>query len=100
MGITPTPEPTISLMSRRPPRWARLRLLAIAPGTQRTYEASEWAGALVVVELGRVELECFAGRRWRFERGAVLTLARLPLWAIHNPGRDVAVLSALRKRRE
>jgi hypothetical protein len=88
----------ISLLDHPPPSWAELRLLAIAPGGQRAYDQFEWTGALVVVEHGEVELESLDGCRWPFKRGDVLCLTSVPLRAVHNPGPNVAVLSALARR--
>ncbi|HEX8645743.1 MAG TPA: hypothetical protein VF715_02505 [Thermoleophilaceae bacterium] len=89
----------LSLLERPPPAWARLRLLLIAAGGKRGYVASEWTGALVVVERGRIELECLEACRWPFAEGSVLCLAQMPLRAVHNPGPGVTVLSVLSKRR-
>lgn len=88
----------VSLLDRPPPPWAQLRLLVLMPGAQHSYDRVEWVGALVVVEHGGVEVESLDGSRWPFEHGSVLCLARTPLRAVHNPGPDIAVLSALSRR--
>ena len=54
----------------REPRFDR-RAVTIAPGRSRAYDEHEWRDAIVVIERG----------------------------AIHNPGREPAVLAAIRRRR-
>lgn len=71
------------------------RLITIAPGRARLYDAAEWHDALVVVERGEVHLECRAGRYRAFAEGAVLCLSGLPLRALHNRGIEPAVLVAV-----
>lgn len=73
----------------------RRRVVIIAPGRARLYDAAEWRDALVVVEQGEVHLECRAGRFRSFVTGAVLWLAGLPLRALHNRGSEPAVLVAV-----
>jgi hypothetical protein len=87
--------PEVTFVDRPLPPWARARLVALAPGEERAYTEAEWRGALVVVERGTIELECVVGRRWRFEQGAVLWLAGLPLRALRNAGSGPALLSAV-----
>jgi hypothetical protein len=53
---------------------------------------SEWAGALVVVETGPIELECLSGSR---ASGAVLFFDSLPLRTLRNRQWQPAVLSSL-----
>ncbi len=74
------------------------RLVILPAGGIRPYVESEWDDALVVVGCGVVELEDVEGRRWRFERGAIIWLAELPLRALHNPGAVAAVLMAVSRR--
>jgi hypothetical protein len=78
----------------------QVRLIEIAPGAERPYDAYEWGGALVVVERGEIELEGVCGRRWRFTRGAILWLAGLPIRGLHNPASNTAVLAAVSKSDE
>jgi hypothetical protein len=69
-----------------------IRSVTLAPGTARAYVDGEWAGALVVLARGRLELEARDGRRVRLRSGAVLWLAGLPLRALHNRWGGPAVL--------
>ena len=71
------------------------RVVELPPGGERPYDASEWAGALVIVDRGEVELECVDGDRPRFAGGAVLWLAGLPVRELRNPGSEPAVLIAV-----
>lgn len=75
------------------------RSVVVEPGGTRPYDEAEWAGAIVVVESGAVELECDQGGRRRFERGAVLWLTGLALRAVHNVDDEPAVLVAVARRR-
>jgi hypothetical protein len=83
----------------RPEHGFEARRVAVAPGGTRAYDDAEWAGALVVVERGRIELEGLNGSRATFERGAVLWLARVPLRALHNHGCEAAVIVAFTRHR-
>jgi hypothetical protein len=82
----------------RGPRFDR-RTITIAPGRSRAYDEHEWRDAIVVIERGPVEVEGARGSRLRFLRGDILWLQGLPLRAIHNPGREQAVLITIRRRR-
>ena len=74
------------------------RTVTLAPGAARAYDPGEWAGALVVLACGRVELEARDGRRLALSGGAIFWLDGLPLRALHNRGEDVAVLLACTQR--
>lgn len=93
------PARPLSFLGRRLGPAFELRVITLGPGGSRAYDAAEWCGALVVVEDGEIEIECRAGGRRRFGRGAVLHLDGLALRALHNPGREPAVLSAVSRRR-
>lgn len=84
---------------RKPDAMFARREVTIAAGGTRAYDESEWRGALVAVERGRVELETLAGARRTFGRGDTLWLTGLPIRALHNPDREPAVLVALSIRR-
>jgi hypothetical protein len=75
-----------------------LRAVAVAPGCRRAYDEAEWRDAIVVVRRGQIELECLSGTSHRFRRGAVLWLTGLPLRALHNRGREPALLVAVSRR--
>jgi hypothetical protein len=72
--------------------------VTVEPGRPRPYDAAEWRDALVVVETGALELECTAGVRRRFERGATLWFCGLPLRALHSPGPGPTLLVAVSRR--
>jgi predicted dithiol-disulfide oxidoreductase (DUF899 family) len=86
-------------MRTLPPGFA-FRTIAVAPGCRRVYDEAEWRDALVVVEHGEIELECLSGRRRRFARGDLLWLSGLPLRALHNSGREPALLAAISRQRQ
>ena len=73
--------------------------MAVAPGRTRAYDEADWHGALVVLARGRIELEGLSGARRTFECGAVLWLVGLPLRALHNHGREPAVMIAFTRLR-
>ncbi len=73
-------------------------MISIAPGLEYPYDEAEWRDAVVVVERSVVELEGVSGRRDRLEPGAVLWLVELPLRALHNRGREPAVLAAVSRK--
>jgi hypothetical protein len=74
------------------------RTVTLPAGSERAYDQSEWADALVIVAEGVLELEGLSGRRWRFPRGAMLWLTDLPVRALHNPGDEPARLCAISRR--
>ena len=70
---------------RLPERFERRRL-ALAPGVEQPADAAEWAGAIVLIEHGRLEVCCVAGTRSTYSQGDLLPLGWLPLLALRNPG--------------
>lgn len=76
-----------------------LRVVAVAPRSERPYVAAEWHDAFVVVGRGEVELESRGGECHRFGRGESLWLSGLPLRAVRNRGSEPAVLIAVSRRR-
>ena len=91
-------DPTPRLLhGALPPALERWRV-ALAPGTERPTDAAEWAGALVVVESGRIEVGCMAGGHRTFVAGDMLALGWLPLSTLRNPGRETVRLVAVRRR--
>jgi hypothetical protein len=75
-----------------------LRQVAVAPGSERAFDEREWQDAIVVVERGEIELESLGGSVCRFARGDLLWLTGLSLRALHNPGREPALLVAVSRR--
>lgn len=76
----------------------RRRTVVVEPGSRRPYDGSEWRDALVVVQHGRLDLECHNGGIRSFPTGAVICLDGLPLRALHNRGTDRTVLVAVSRR--
>jgi hypothetical protein len=74
------------------------RRVVIPPGVRYPYDAREWAGALVIVEHGVVDLEWPTGVA-AFATGSALWLADLPLLTIHASGPEPVVLVALTRRK-
>lgn len=81
------------------PRSFRRRRIVVRPGAPHPYSAAEWRGALVVVEHGRLDLECHRGGVRSFPQGAVLHLEGLTLRRLHAPGPDPTVLITVHRRR-
>ncbi len=74
------------------------RVVVVAPGQALPYREAEWRGALVVVEVGQIELECRVGGLRRFGSGDILWMDGLALRWLRNPGRDSTVLVAVSRR--
>jgi hypothetical protein len=92
-------EPSgLSFLGRPLPEAFELLVITLAPGRVRAFEPAEWRDGLVVIERGTVELENSDGDRARFARGAVVSLAGLPLRTLRNDGRDTAVIAVVRRR--
>ena len=82
-----------------PPAFER-RHLDLAPGVERSTSQGEWAGSLVRIAAGELEVTCDHGGRLRFLTGDLLVLGWLPLRSLRNPGRVPTRLVALRRRGE
>ncbi len=91
------PGGRLSFLGRPLPPAFELLVITLAPGRVRPFDPAEWRDAIVVVERGEVTLEAARGGRMRCGRGAVLALTGLPLLALHNLGRDTAVLAVVRR---
>ncbi|HET6751655.1 MAG TPA: hypothetical protein VFL71_20615 [Actinomycetes bacterium] len=89
----------LSFLGRRVPPWIERRTVVIPAGDRLADDQARWRDALVVVEEGALELECVGGGRRRFVRGDLLWLSGLPLRALHNPGREPALLTVVARRR-
>jgi hypothetical protein len=74
-------------------RW-ELRLPA---GERRPTTAGEWAGALVRVESGTLEVRCLAGGHETFHAGDLLALGWLPIVELRNVDDDEVRLLAVRR---
>jgi hypothetical protein len=75
-------------------RWG----VELAPLEQRSTSAGAWAGAVVLVEHGSLEVECEPGGRRTFGPGDILALGELPLRQLGNRGQSVTRLVAIRRR--
>ncbi len=87
-------------LGRRVPGDFAVRRVVVPPGAERPFDEAEWGDAILVVESGKIELECRSGRRCRLGRGDVLWLIGLPLRALYNFGRAPTVLIAVSRRRD
>jgi glyoxylate utilization-related uncharacterized protein len=74
------------------------RFISVPPGGVLDYDEADWRDALVLVVRGEIQVETRGGCK-RFARGAVLSLAGLPLRALRNEGAEPAELVAVRRRR-
>jgi hypothetical protein len=86
------------LLARRdlPASFERWQVI-LAPRATRHTHASEWAGALVLVAQGRLEVACEAGGHRTFSAGDLLVFGWLPLRTLHNPGPVPVRLVAVRR---
>lgn len=89
-----------SFLGKQVPPAFDVRRIVVAPGAERPFVEAEWHDAIVLVESGRIELECRSGSRCRFGRGDVLWLIGLPLRALCNRERIPTVLVAVSRLRK
>jgi hypothetical protein len=82
--------------ARDPARFS-ITTTTVRPAHSIDYRESDWAGAVVVVLSGRLQLECRSGERACFDEGAVLFLAGIDLRRITNPGLTLLVLRSIRR---
>jgi hypothetical protein len=88
-----------SFLTRRdlPAGFERWELVLPGRATAHT-SAAEWAGALVRIEAGTLEVGCEAGGHETFHTGDLIALGWLPIVELRNVG-DVPVrLVAVRRR--
>jgi hypothetical protein len=87
-----------SLVTRRdlPSMFQRWELV-LAPGSEHPTEADPWADALVLIQHGRLEVDCRAGGTRTFGAGDLLALDRLGLRVLRNPGHVPVRLVAVRR---
>jgi hypothetical protein len=80
-----------------PAAFERFRLV-LASGDSRPARPADWAGCLILVERGTVEVDCGAGGTRSFATGSLIALDWLPLKTLRNPGTAEACLLAVRRR--
>src|SRR4051794_8177047 len=85
----------LSFLGRELPGCFVRKFVTLPPGSEEPYREADWADAIVIVEQGELELECQAGGRKRFRRGAVLWLVGLPLRTLRNRGEEPVVIAAV-----
>ena len=85
----------LSFLGRTLPRSFVVKVLTLPPGDEEPYREGDWADAIVIVERGELELECTRGGSRRFQRGAILWFAGLPLRTLRNRGDEPVVLTAV-----
>jgi hypothetical protein len=79
-----------------PAGFERWRLI-VPPGTSRATSGEAWAGAMVLVEQGSLEVSCRAGGRREFDQGDMLVLGLLPLRSLRNTSPVELRLLAVRR---
>lgn len=72
-----------------------IRDVAMAADSELAFDPAEWRDTLVLVERGRLELDCGDGQRGVFGTGAILCLAELPLRTLRTADREPVVLVAV-----
>jgi quercetin dioxygenase-like cupin family protein len=75
----------------------RRRVVELAPDEDLSVDSGSWRDAIAFVEEGEVELECVAGERRRFAKGAVLCFPP-PVRFLRNRGGEPARLIAVSRR--
>ena len=87
---------------RRPdlPAAFERRRLVLAPGVAGMTGPAPWVGALVLVEQGRLEVDCTAGGRQVFGPGEILVLDALPVVSVRNVGPTAVRLTIVHRRDE
>jgi hypothetical protein len=81
----------------RAPLGFEQRRVLLEAAAVHAYAARDWSGALVVVELGLLELEWAGGARLRFEPGDTLCLSGLGLRTLRGAATGPTVLVVLRR---
>ena len=77
-----------------------VRVVILEPGDALELHPADWSDVLVVVERGRLQVECHDGVRATFETGAVLVLTMPELRRVHSVGGEALILSAVSRRRD
>ena len=70
----------------------------LPPGASRRSSASEWAGALVLVQSGTLAVDCEATGRAIFRARDLLALGWLPIVSLRSVGSEAVHLVAVRQR--
>jgi hypothetical protein len=86
-----------ALTRRDLPRGVERWRVELSAGATRPAEPGEWAGALVLVERGALDVECRVGGTRSFVSGDLLALGWLPLRRLRNPGDEPVSLLAVRR---
>jgi hypothetical protein len=101
MRLSSDPDPDerpVSFLGRPAPAGMALRLVSIPVHAELDYQPSDWAGAVVIVEVGEIELECASGARASFGPSSILFFDGLGLRTIRNVGTETVLLSAASRR--
>ena len=96
-GPDPDERP-VSFLGLPTPAGMDVHVVSIPAHTQLVYEPAAWAGTLVVVEAGEIELECRGGTSVCFGARSVLFFDGLGLRAIRNNSGEKVLLSAVSRR--
>ena len=83
----------LSFRDGRVPHGFVLRHLRMPAGTERSYQAAEWADAMVVIESGRIEVVATDGGRYAFGPGDIVCLDGLSLRTLCSRGPAPLLLS-------
>ncbi len=85
----------LSFLGDRHHRDVRVRRLILEPGDAIDFRSADWADVLVIVERGRLQLECNSGAHAVFEPGAVLVLTLPELRRLRSVGTAALVVTAV-----
>jgi hypothetical protein len=88
-------NPPFCLTGKRAPPGFEIRSFVIPAGCEQSYQAQDWANALVVVEHGELEIECARGSQAAFTAGAVLCFRTVQVRWLRNRLSEPVVLTAL-----
>ena len=86
-----------TFLGRPVPESVAVRRVALAPGDVRPIRPADWAGDLVVVERGRVEVRCVDGAAQVYGAGSMLCLSWVDVGAVANPTSEPATLLAIHR---
>ncbi len=86
-----------TLVGRELPGFLHRRFIVLGAGEVLACGPGDWAGELLVLEHGRVELEHRSGQRIVLDERAVLALQETGVRAIRNAGQGSAVLALVRR---